>query len=247
MNTNPLPRGVLALSLVLALAGPGFVPVTPAAVEKPANPATVKKVPVGKNVTLEIAGDKRRVLVNAYVCLRQGQLEQLMTRKRTKEHEAILAADVDARHIHQALLVAGAKEGRTVHYKKVGDKVLLIPPSGTPIKVTLQYKDKNKLVTVPAKEWVRVAGTKKSLAHDWVFAGSHFYPDPLDPKKPKMYGANDGDVICVSNFETAMLDLPINSSKDNAELAFEAYTDRIPPVGTEVTIILEPVLKAKKK
>ena len=41
--------------------------------------------------------NKRRVLVNAEVCLREGQLELFLCRKQTKEHEAILAADVDAR------------------------------------------------------------------------------------------------------------------------------------------------------
>src|ERR1700686_12610 len=64
-----------------------------------------KKVEVGANVVLEIQGDKRRVLVNGYVCLRQGQLEQLVTRKNTKEHEAIVAVDADARKIHEALLL----------------------------------------------------------------------------------------------------------------------------------------------
>src|SRR4051812_48236590 len=63
-----------------------------------------KKVEVGKNVALEVQGERRRVLVQAYVCLRQGQLEQFLTRKRTKEHEAVLAADVDARDIHTALI-----------------------------------------------------------------------------------------------------------------------------------------------
>jgi hypothetical protein len=44
-----------------------------------------------------------------------------------------------------------------------------------------------------------------------------------------------------------MLDLPINSSKDNDDLQFEAYTDRIPPLETPVLVILEPVLKGPKK
>src|SRR3954454_24216032 len=73
-----------------------------------------KKVGIGpkkgsENIFLEINGAKRRVLVNTKVCLRQGQLEQLMTRKRTKEHEAILVADINARDLHQALLLTGAE------------------------------------------------------------------------------------------------------------------------------------------
>src|SRR5437763_2455437 len=63
----------------------------------------VKRVKVGKNVVFEVEGDKKRVLVEAEVCLREGALEQLVTKKQTKEHEAILAADVDARHINAAL------------------------------------------------------------------------------------------------------------------------------------------------
>ena len=55
-----------------------------------------------------------------------------------------------------------------------------------------------------------------------------------------------GILCCAENFPDAMLDLPINSPKDNSDLAFEAWTERIPPVGTKVTMILEPVLDEKK-
>ena len=44
-----------------------------------------------------------------------------------------------------------------------------------------------------------------------------------------------------------MLDLPIASSKENEDLVFEAWTERIPPLDTPVVVILEPVVPAKKK
>ena len=47
-------------------------------------------------------------------------------------------------------------------------------------------------------------------------------------------------MICVSNFPTAMLDLPFESSQQNAELLFEAFPDRVPPRDTEVDIVLMP-------
>jgi hypothetical protein len=212
--------------------------------KQPGKPVQVK---VGKNVVFERGpGDRRRVLVNAYVCLREGALEQLLCRRHTKEHEAILAADVDARDIHTALVLAGAKEGSTVRYEEKGDKVIIHPPTGQPIKVTLQYQEKGKVVTVPAQQWVRDMRTKKDLEYDWVFAGSRLFENPDDKNKPRLYAANSGDVITVSNFEGSMLDLPINSSKDNNELQFEANTARIPPLETEVTIILEPLPAVKK-
>lgn len=206
--------------------------------------ADTKKVEMGRNVWLEVQGEKRRVTVQAEVCLREGMLEHLMCRNRTKEHEAILTADVDARDIHKALIVAKATPGKTVQYKEDGT---VVPPTGTKIKVTLTYKDKDKTKTVSGRDWVRDLKTKKSLTVDWVFAGSQFLENPLEKDKPPLYAANAGDVICVSNFEGAMLDLPINSSKNNAELEFEAFTERIPPVGTSVTVILEPVLEKNKK
>jgi hypothetical protein len=203
--------------------------------------AESKKAAVGKNVVLEVLPDnKRRVLVSAEVCLREGQLEQLMCRKQTKEHEAILTADVDARHIHAALIAAGAKEGSPVRFVPK-----YRPASGTTIKVRVQYKDKDKEVTVPAQSWIKNAKDNKPLQSDWVFAGSRFVKNPLDDGK-EYYLANDGDIICISNFETALLDLPIKSPKDNADLIFVANSERIPPLGTKVVVILEPFLEAKK-
>lgn len=224
---------VLAVGLVACGDG-GHAQVSQDAPPKP----VVKKAELGKNVYLETEGKKRRVLVQAYVCLRQGQLEQLLTRKRGKEHEAILAADIDARTIHLALVAAGAEPGHPVRFQPKFE-----PPAGTTIKVFLEYQEKGKTVRVPAQKWVRNAKTKKDLDLDWVFAGSVLFPDPTDKTKPPYYMANDGDVICVSNFDTALLDLPISSSRDNDDLAFEAHTERIPDRETPVTIILEPVLK----
>src|SRR5207247_1549626 len=97
----------------------------------------IKKVELGKNVILEIEGEKRRVVINAYVCLRKGQLEQLLTRKRTKEHEAILAADIDAKDVHTALLAAGAEAGKPVQFRPKFQ-----PPTGTTIKISVEYEEK---------------------------------------------------------------------------------------------------------
>jgi hypothetical protein len=200
----------------------------------------VKRVPVGKNVTLEVDGDKKRVLIDAEVCLREGLLEQLMTKKQTKEHEAILAADTDARLIHAALLLTGVKPGSPV---KFGEK--FTPATGPVINITLRYEEKDKTITVPAKDWLRGNKGKKLPDFEWVFAGSKLVPNP-DPKEKPYFLANDGDVICVSNFESALLDVNVASSSDNDSLNFEANTPKIPDKGTKVTVILEPVPEKKK-
>ena len=208
-----------------------------------------KKTEFGKNVWLETAGEKRRVIVGATVVLREGSfgLECLMCRKQTKEHESILATDADAMTIHGTLLAAGAEAGSPASYDD--DKRIWYPPRGMRIKVLLRYEEKGKLHTIRAQEWVKNTKTNKILDEEWVFAGSKLFPDPDGKEKPT-YGANgDGGFICIYNSPVAMLDLPVtNPNKDpqGEGREFQPFTERIPPIGTKVSVILEPDPEAKK-
>jgi hypothetical protein len=203
----------------------------------------VKKIDkgFGKNVWLEIEGDKRRVVIKGVICRRTDFLEQFLCRAMTKEHEAIVSADIDAAKVHFALTLAGAEAGSPVKFAPK-----YAPATGTVIKVYVQYEEKGKTIKVPAQKWIRNVKTQKELDSDWVFGGSELFPNRFDPKQAPHYAANDGDVICVANFPSAMLDLPIASSDKNDDLQFEAFTDRIPPLETPVLVILEPVLPKKK-
>lgn len=204
--------------------------------EKTKTAETTRK-PIGPNVYFEKQGDQRRVVVQSTVVLREGQLEGLLCRKATKEHEYILASECDARHIHAALIVAGGKPGSPVQFEPKYQ-----PARGSTIKVTLQYESKGKMVNVPAQQWIRNAKDKKeNLDINWVFGGSKFVTDPENKDRPPVYLANYGDIICVCNMDDAMLDLPIVSPKKFEDRTWEAHKERIPPEGTKVSVILEPV------
>lgn len=223
-------RAILA-AVVALLSPPAVVGADP-----PARPPQVKAAEVGRHVAVEVQGPDRRVVVDAEVCLREGALEQLLCRYHTKEHEAILRADIDARDLHKALLVAGAKPGSPVRFEPK-----FRPPTGSRVRITLEYEDQGARRSIDARQWVRDAKTRKPLEEDWVFAGSVFFADPRSPNGPPLYAANGGDVICVANFEGALLDLPLQSTNQDAERLFEAFTERIPPVGTKVKVMLEPL------
>lgn len=227
---NALTRTAPAFFLASVLLSPPLTRAEPA----------VKRTEVGKNVCLEVDGKQRRVVVQAVVCLREGPLEGLLTRKKAKEHEYLLAADIDARHLHTALLLAGAKPGKPVSFLPK-----YVPASGSSIRVNLRYTKDAKPVTVPAREWVRHARTRQPLDLDWVFGGSRFIPNPQDDNKPTYYAANYGDVICVCNMDSALLDLPVQSPKKFDIRLYEAATERIPPKDTAVEVILEPVAEKK--
>lgn len=212
--------------------------------EAPPVPAEYKPLNKAKTLFFEkTADDKRRIHLLAEVCLREGILEVLVCKNFTKEHESILHADVDGRELHLALIAAGAVSGSPVSYHPEYKAA-----TGTRIKVSLTYREKGKVKTVPAGAWIKDKTTNKDLAHDWVFAGSKLLKDPDKPDAVPAYTANHtGEYICLANFPDSILDLPVKSPKDAAELIFEINSPRIPPLKTPVIVTLEPVVEAKKK
>jgi hypothetical protein len=99
--------------------------------------------------------------------------------------------------------------------------------------------ENGKLRKQDARQWIKTE-KDKPLERDWVFAGSQLYDDPFT--KQKRYAADDGDLITVANFSSAILDLPIESSANDADRAFSTNTTQIPEVGTEVLVALYPRL-----
>lgn len=84
----------------------------------------------------------------------------------------------------------------------------------------------------------------RQLDAPWVFAGSGFFVEEATGKKS--YLAEGGDVICVANFPSAMIDLAAKSTAEGeTNLMWEAWTDRIPAVGTDVLVELVPELNEK--
>lgn len=83
----------------------------------------------------------------------------------------------------------------------------------------------------------------KEMEADFVFAGSGFF---VDEDGKRHYQAEAGNVICVANFSDATIDVAIRSTAENADLMFEPFTERIPPLGTEVTVELVPRRESEK-
>lgn len=177
------------------------------------------------------------VIIDGQVSLRRGMLEMFACTRNTKEHESVVSANTQAYLIHAALLGLGAEVGHPVQF--VPD---FKPPAGAEIEITVEWQDpEGKQHTARAQDWVRDVRTGKAMAHPWVFAGSRFWTDPETGRQ--YYQAEGGDFICVSNFSTATLDIPVESSQSNESLEFEAFTERIPPLGTPVRLVLKPMQK----
>ncbi len=224
----------MALSLLMAASrAPGQLgPGGPQ--RRPSSQPTTTSADLGK---LKVDPKAGTVQFKAEVCLREGALELLMCRAKTKEHESILRTQVVPSHLHAALLALGLQPGKPARW--VGSD--FVPPQGPELAITLKYTDKKgDTHEVAASEWIRSVNPKVSLPEKWVFVGSEVYPDGS-------YWANaEGDIITVSNFPSAVIDVPFESTEKNANLAFAAEDKKVPPLGTEVLVTIKVLPGARK-
>lgn len=209
---------------------------TPAELGPPLGENVEKLVQLQPNPVLWIDREGHRVVLLGQVCQRAALLEMFACTRGTKEHESVVVIPTRAEFIHAALLAVGAEQGRPVQFHPE-----YVPASGTEIEIEVRWKDDaGEVRSARAQEWIRDMKTKKPMASNWVFAGSSYWTN--EETGERFYQAESGDLICVSNFPSAMLDLPIESSQREGELLFEAFTENIPPLGTPVTIVLAPKL-----
>lgn len=189
-----------------------------------------KRLSPTEDVWIDIAA--RQVIVGGVVCLDKGPIEYFACPKDTKDYESLVAVRSSARLVHAALLAIGLEPGKPVAFDPE-----YAAATGPMVNVRMRWKDDDGEVQItPAQHWVRDTRTGEPMQESWVFAGSGFWSDPTDGQE--YYQADGGDLICLSNFPTATLDLPIPSTQSNEALLFEAFEGRVPPVGTEVEILL---------
>lgn len=208
---------------------------------------------LGKEADLWVDLKSKRVYVDGYVSMKRGPLEMLACPVGTKEHESVVALFAKSSDVHAALLAIGAESGTTARWNPE-----FLPPTGQTVFVWIAYRDPKlppetegepkpqpfvpdgEFKVVDARKWVRQIETKEELSEPWVFSGSSFWTDP--DEGTEHYSANAGDMICVSNFSTAMMDVPFASSADAGNIMFEPFGERIPMRGTPVRLVLVPQL-----
>ena len=174
--------------------------------------------------------DEQVVILDGYIVQREVPLELFACPAGSKEHEAVVAVLAKPQLVHAGLLAINAKPGSPASFEPFK------PASGTTVRVYALWLDKeNKAQGTIAQNWIRRVDTKKSMPWDWVFAGSKIYKDE-DGKEH--YLGDSGELISVSNFSTSTLDLAVQSDQSNANLMFEAFTDRIPKRNTPIRLVL---------
>lgn len=203
-------------------------------------PKTWKRL--GKKEEIWIDVNSKEVIFAGHVCLNAGPLEMFVCPAQTKEHESVISAHAKALQVHLALVALGANPGKTTSWDPEYRAAY-----GPTIEITLKWKDaeSGKVKTTSAKNWIRNVKTEKAMEQLWVFGGSQFWDDPASTQQ--IYYGDAGELICLSNFSTATIDLNIQSSQSNEGLLFEAFEENIPPLETKVYVILKPGKRIEPK
>ena len=174
----------------------------------------------------------RVIELDAEVVLRKGSLELLACSPQTREHESILRVQAKPLHVFQAMGLIGLTPGSPMRYDKNSKR--WHQPTGDSLALSVRYSVKGKTTVVPVGRWLRGVDHKShSEKIEWVFAGSR----TLESGK---FGADlDGTVVCVVDFDTALITVRDLHSADNEALWLEANTEAIPPVGTRCTLVIQ--------
>jgi len=198
-----------------------------------------KLIPLDPHDRIWITSDRKSAVLLGRVALREGFLELLACRIGSKEHESILSVRVKPYLVHAALLTVNARQGKPAQFSPE-----FVSATGDRVDITLRWKDESgKMCECSAQDWVwdmanSKESSKKPMTTHWVFSGSKEYSD--SEGNTRYLADETGEIFGLSNFAGSILDVPIQSSADNARLQFGCFTEHIPAQDTPVTIILTP-------
>lgn len=186
--------------------------------------------------TISIDRTACTVRVPGVVALREGWLEQAVCRQGTRDHESLVTVAMPPSSIHAALLLAGLEPGRPGRWRVSDDGTLdLVPPTGEAVSIDVEWHDAAGAgQRASLLDWIKTDGVATPTG--FVFAGSVMSERGTPPYAADRSGSVIGLVTFGDEPIASMAVVPDRA--DVAEPALQAWTDRMPPEGTPVTVVI---------
>ena len=143
---------------------------------------------------------------------------------------------------HLAIVATGAKPGTPTGFidQKTGQPKYTAA-TGSKVKVSVHYKKDGKLHEHRVQEWIWDVSIRRSRCRTTGSspAASSSRTPAIRPRS-RSAAPNSGDIFSISaNFPYSTLEFPVQISKDDAQLTYEARTDKIPPLTSKVWVLVE--------
>ncbi len=180
-------------------------------------------------------------------------LEYLLIHRRGKRHEALMITDAKPSVLNGALLLIGLQPGENADYKekqppptleeieKGADPVIVTPPKGAPMWMTVRWKDKDgKDRELAVEDLLLELSTGKPMgAAKWVYLGGRMAPlykgDP-----PVFVGDYEGNLIsvCYMHPHNHLVTMSHERARDDQNWW---VTEQAPEPGTKVEFVFHRI------
>ena len=187
----------------------------------------------------------REIRFPANVNMAEGLIEYTIVLQKGKIHEALLITSISPTDLNLAFKLLSYPPSPELfsQINETGHPTGIYPEVPTPVRasarvaVEVEWSDNGSTRRVPINEWLRDNAKDVALAPGpWLYTGSNFAEGKFIPEL-------SGDIFAIKLDSYAMIYYP---GADNEQgVVWFAFPKRIPPVGTNVTVIITPYFKSK--
>jgi hypothetical protein len=213
---------------------------------EPVKPS-VKQLDATRYQVGEVVFDQktREIRFPTRVNMTEGLLEFLVVHQNGKVHESLLSTEISPTHLNLAftlLRYSPSKELYPLPNETGGlsDKYPEVPAdvkAAARVSIDVEWSDEGKIRRVPVNEWIQHEVKATAMpAGPWVYGGSDFH-------EGKFVAETSGDIAAIFLSMAALLNYPgVDNIDDTVWIPFPK---RVPPEGTNVTVIIAPYQNAK--
>ena len=185
----------------------------------------------------------REIRFPTKVNLTEGLLEYLIVHQSGKVHEALLSTEISPTDLNLAFTLLRYPPSRELYPLPEEDgaassKFPTVPAdvkARARITIDVEWTLDGKLRRVPINEWIQHAVKSTSMpAGPWVYGGSEFSEGKFIPE-------TSGDIAAIFLAMSALINYP--GDDNNSDDVWAPFPKRVPPVETNVTVIIAPYQK----
>ncbi len=184
----------------------------------------------------------REIRFPAKVNMPEGLLEFAIVHLHGKLHESLLLTEVSPTNINLAFTLLryppspelyalpNDHGGESNDYPEVSPEI----KAAARVKIEVEWKDGGNLKRFPINDWLQHTTTTLAMPPGpWVYGGSHI-------RHGKYEAEISGDIVAVFVSGASIINYPGADNRDDT--VWVAFPKRVPPEGTDVTVIITPFL-----
>ncbi len=187
----------------------------------------------------------REIRFPAKVNMAEGLIEYILILQKGKAHEALLVTQIVPTDLNLAFVLLRYPPSPELfsQINETGHPTGLYPEVSSPVRAAaritmeVEWSDSGTTRRVPINEWLRDNAKDTALAPGpWLYTGSSLYEGKFIPDL-------SGDIVSIKLDPYAMVNFP--TTEDEQGVVWFAFPKRVPPVGTDVTVVITPHFKSK--